>query len=125
MPSARPPPPPTPSGSRWRQVTRFCLMNDQFPAAHSSTRYDRTPRKRSMPMSEKAIPHEKVGDVVITEIEVVDDSSGKVRERFFVLRTRQGVQLQGTYATKQAVTAAAQTRFRALQHRSRDKPYGR
>jgi hypothetical protein len=76
-------------------------------------------------MSEKAKPHEKVGDVVITEIEVIDDASGEVRDRFFVLRTSAGVQLQGTYATKQAVGAAAQTRFRALQHRSRDKPYGR
>jgi len=74
-------------------------------------------------MSERSIPHEKIGDVVITEIEVID--SGVVRERFFVLRTPAGVQLQGTYSTKQAVTAAAQTRFRALQHRSRDKPYGR
>jgi len=76
-------------------------------------------------MSEKAKAHEKVGDVVITEIEVIDDGSGEVRERFFVLRTPAGVQLQGTYTTKQAVTAAAQTRFRTLQHRSRDKPYGR
>lgn len=76
-------------------------------------------------MSEKSIAHEKVGDVVITEIEVIDDGSGEVRDRFFVLRTKTGVQLQGTYATKQAVGAAAQTRFRALQHRSRDKPYGR
>ena len=76
-------------------------------------------------MSEKAKAHEKVGDVVITEIEVIDDGSGEIRERFFVLRTPAGVQLQGTYATKQAVAAAAQTRFRTLQHRSRDKPYGR
>jgi hypothetical protein len=76
-------------------------------------------------MSEKSIAHEKVGDVVITEIEVIDDGSGEVRDRFFVLRTKAGVQLQGTYATKQAVGAAAKTRFNALQHRSRDKPYGR
>jgi hypothetical protein len=82
-------------------------------------------RERAKQMSERSIPHEKVGDVVITEIEVRDDGSSDVRERFFVLRTPAGVQLQGTYATKQAVNAAAQTRLRALQHRSRDKPYGR
>jgi hypothetical protein len=83
------------------------------------------PRERAKQMSERSIPHEKVGDVVITEIEVRDDASGDVRERFFVLRTKTGVQLDGTYTTKQAVNAAAQTRFRTLQHRSRDKPYGR
>jgi hypothetical protein len=76
-------------------------------------------------MSERSKAHEKIGDVVITEIEVIDDGSGDVRERFFVLRTKTGVQLDGTYTTKPAVNAAAQTRFRALQHRSRDKPYGR
>lgn len=74
-------------------------------------------------MAERLKAHEKIGDVVVTEVEILD-AAGAVTDRHFVLRTAAGVALDGTYAIKQAATAAAKARHTLLETQRKNRRGG-